>query len=102
MRIAAAALTLAILAAIDSAPRPARERLEKLEARVRAAIKAGDQQTRIAADKELLTLLNGSPQAVEALARAYAAAGDKPNAIAALNRFANLGLSDDGLFNATG
>ncbi|HEY3704273.1 MAG TPA: hypothetical protein VGL22_04380 [Terracidiphilus sp.] len=96
MRIAAAAI-LAIFAAMPQSQPGARNQLENLRARVQTAIKAGDQQARIAADLELLRVLNGSPSAVEALARAYAAAGDIPKALAALNQFADLGQADDNL-----
>lgn len=42
-------------------------------------------------------LLNGSPAALEALARAYAASGETDKAVTALARFADLGLADDEL-----
>ncbi|HEY2858988.1 MAG TPA: hypothetical protein VGJ21_11270 [Terracidiphilus sp.] len=94
IRIAALAV---LLGATPQSQPSARDRLNTLEARVGAAVKAGDHQARIAADKEVLGLLNGSPDAVEALARAYAAAGDADNALAALNRVADLGVADDNL-----
>jgi hypothetical protein len=100
MRFAAAA-TLAILAAIPQSPPAARDEFKDLQARVRTAINAGDQQARIAADLDLMRLLNGSPAAVEALARAYAAAGDTAKAIATLNQFADLGQADDRLLNGS-
>jgi hypothetical protein len=100
MRIAAAA-TLAILAAIPQPPATARDQFDRLQSRVRTAINSGDHQSRIAADLELLRLLNGSPAAVEALARAYAAAGDNSKALAALNQFADLGQVDDSLLDGS-
>jgi hypothetical protein len=100
MRIAAAA-TLAILAVVPQPIPPARKQLEDLQARVRTAIKAGDQQARIAADVELQRLLNGSPTVFEALARAYTASGDAQRALAALNQFADLGQADDNLLSGT-
>jgi DNA-binding SARP family transcriptional activator len=93
--------TLALLAAMPQSPPAVRDQLRDLETRVQTAIKAGDHQSRIAADMELLRLLNGSPSAIEALARAYAAAGNPTQAIAALNQFADLGLADDTLLNGS-
>ena len=98
MRIAAAAV-LAVLLAILQAQPTAREQLDNLESRVRSAIKSGDHQARIAADQELLRFLKGSPDAVAALARAYAAAGDTANTLATLNHLADLGQADDNLLS---
>jgi hypothetical protein len=101
MRIPAAATLLIVLAAAPQSPKPARDQLGDLQAKAVAATKAGDQQTRIAADLELLRLLNDAPSVHQALARAYAAAGDTQKALAALNHFADLGQADDNLLNGT-
>ncbi len=84
-----------------TAPKTAVDQFSELQARAVNAVKTGDQQTRIAADMELFHLLNGSPTVVEALARAYAAAGDSQRAIASLNQFADLGQSDHNLLTGT-
>jgi len=101
MRLAAAA-TLSLLVAIlqsEQSPKSARDQLAELRTKAADAATAGDQQGRLAADFELQRLLNGSPIVVEALARAYAAAGDSQKAIAALNQFADLGQADDNLLD---
>jgi hypothetical protein len=100
MRIAVAA-ALAILAAIPQPGPTARDQFTELESRVRTAISSGDHQARIAADLELLRFLHGSPEALGALARAYAAAGDIPNAIATLNQLADLGLAPENLLTGS-
>lgn len=77
-------------------PQPtAIDQLNTLEKKAEAAAQAGDQATRIAANQQLCHLLNGHPDALLALARAYAAAGDTRHALDALNQFADLGLADD-------
>ncbi|UWZ83063.1 hypothetical protein [Occallatibacter riparius] len=100
MRIAAAAIVAIIAAVAPSAP-TARQQFEDMQARIRTAIKAGDQQSRIATDQELLRFLHGSPDALLALARAYVAAGDATNAVATLNRIADMGLAADNLMNGS-
>lgn len=100
MTASLAAAGLAALIASTSSVQPTGTALQQatdLEQRAQAAVKAGDQRGRIAADIGLLHLLNGSPAALEALARAYVASGETDRALAALNRFADLGLADDGL-----
>ena len=54
-------------------------------------------QARVQAILKIEKLLNNSPNAIETLAQAYAAAGDSEHAIAALNQYADLGLADDDL-----
>jgi hypothetical protein len=93
------AVALLVIAALDQPHKSARERFIEIEGRAVAAAKAGDHGARVAADKELLHLLNGSPEVLEALARAYAASGDAQQALASLNQFADLGLADEGLLN---
>ena len=97
-RSAATLLILLLTAALQSTP-SARDQLNDLQAKALAAANSGDQQSRIVADLDLLRLLNNAPSVYEALARAYAAAGDTQRALAALNHFADLGLSDDNLLN---
>ena len=75
----------------------AREELTELRRQARAANEKGDQQARVQAILKIEKLLNNSPNAIETLAQAYAAAGDSEHAIAALNQYADLGLADDDL-----
>jgi hypothetical protein len=93
-----AAAALAALTAIGGAAEPSETALQhagELEQSAESALKAGDTRGRIAADLDLLHLLNGSPAVLEALARAYAAAGQPERALATLDQIANLGLADD-------
>ncbi len=101
MRIIAILSVLAI--GLSGQPaRTAPEKANELERRVQSAAKAGDQRSRIEADLELFHLLNGSPAVIEALARAYVASGDAQQALAALNRLADLGQADDDLLGGSG
>lgn len=90
---------VALTSLASSVPRAetAVEQASGLEQRVQAAASAGDRQGRIAADLELFHLLNGSPATLEALARAYAASGERDKALAALEQFADLGLANEAL-----
>lgn len=71
------------------------EQLHDLRQQAYAAIAAGDQKKRLEIVLELQKLMHDSPASVETVAQAYAAAGDADQAIAALNRFANMGQADD-------
>jgi hypothetical protein len=105
MRIVA----IALLAVIGSLSQPGKSpqgksaaaQANELEQRAQSATEVGDQKARIAADTELFHLLNGSPAVLEALARAYAASGETQRALATLNRFADLGQTDEGLVAGT-
>ena len=100
MRIIAVLSVLAI--GLSGQPtKTALEQANDLEQKAQSAAKAGDQHARIDADLELFHLLNGSPAVTEALARAYAASGDARQAVAALNRIADLGQSDDDLLRGS-
>ena len=90
-------VALAVIGLVNQPAKTAIEQANDLEQRAQSAAKAGDQKTRIGANLELLHLLNGSPAVVEALARAYAAAGEPDRALASLNRFADLGQTDEDL-----
>jgi hypothetical protein len=94
-------LSLALLGLSGQPVKTALEQASDLEQRVQSAAKAGNHTARISADIELFRLLNGSPAAIEALARAYAASGDSQKALAALNQFADLGLADEGLLDGS-
>jgi hypothetical protein len=81
-------------------PQPsAVEQLNALQQKAEAAAKSGDRAARIAANQQLLHLLNGHPDVLLALARAYAAAGDQRRALDTLTEFANFGLTDDALLS---
>jgi hypothetical protein len=71
------------------------DQLNVLQQKAKIAADAGDQSARIAADQQLLHLLNGDPDVLLALGRAYAAAGDARQALEALRQFADLGLADE-------
>jgi hypothetical protein len=97
--ILALALTLAGLPGQPA--KTASEQADELEQKAQAAAKAGDHSVRIAADLELFHLLNGSPIVVEAIARAYASSGDAQGALAELNKFADLGQTDEALLGGS-
>jgi hypothetical protein len=85
-----------IVLGVLAQPQPtAVEQLNALQQKAGVAAKAGDQAARIAANQQIFHLLNGHPDALLALARADAAAGDMHAALAALTEFADLGLADD-------
>jgi hypothetical protein len=91
-------ILLLALAGISGLPEnTASKQAEDLEQKAQAAVTAGDQNARIAADLELFHLLNGSPIVVRALARAYASARDAQGALAELNHLADLGQTDESL-----
>jgi hypothetical protein len=94
---------LSVLAIVLSGQvtKTALERANGLEQKAKSAVKAGDQRTRIETDLELLHLLNGSPAVIEALARAHAASGNTREALAGLNRLADLGQADDDLLGGS-
>jgi hypothetical protein len=90
--VLAAGLLLTALAQ----PKPtAIDQLNTLQKQAEAAAKTGDQTARIAANRQIFHLLNGHPDVLLALARAYAAAGDTRRALDALSQYADLGLADD-------
>jgi hypothetical protein len=92
-----AILALALAGLSGQPLKTASKQAEELEQRAQAAATAGDHKARIAADLDLFHLLNGSPIVVEALARAYASSGDPQGALAELNKFADLGQTDETL-----
>jgi sugar lactone lactonase YvrE len=70
---------------------------KRLHEAARAARLSGDKGARLRALLELQNLQNNAPNVVGAVARAYAEAEDTKNALAALEYFAELGQSDEGL-----
>jgi hypothetical protein len=101
MRIVSILASLVLVGGLGPGTETAEKRAADLEQRAQAAAKAGNHRERIAADLELFHLFNGSPSVIEALARAYAAAGDASRALSELNHFADLGLADEGLLSGT-
>lgn len=85
------------LAAQSGQPQNAVEELAKLQAEAHAARVSGDKRARLQTVLKIVKLLNDAPDAVEAEAQAYAEAGDKEHALAALREFADLGQADDAL-----
>lgn len=85
------------LLAPSSKPRTAVEELARLQEQAHAARVAGNKQARLRAVLQMVRLLNGAPDAVEAEAQAYAEAEDNARALAALREFADLGQSDSAL-----
>jgi len=80
------------------APSPtAVEEFAKINQQAHAANTAGDKQAYLSAALKMEELLNGAPNAVETVAKAYAAVGDVPHALAELSRFANMGQTDEAL-----
>lgn len=91
---------LAAFLSISISPPTAPSALEefaKIQHEAHAAHVAADKRAYLSAALKMEGLLNGAPDAVEAVAKAYAAAGDVPHALAALNRFAELGQTDETL-----
>jgi len=73
------------------------EELTQLQKEARAARESGNQRARIEAILKIQKFLNNAPNVAEVAARAYAEAGDTPNALEALRQFASLGQADDRL-----
>jgi len=71
------------------------EQLTDLRQQANAARKAGDHAARLQAVLKVQRLLNDAPDATLAAAHAYAEAGDAAHALAALERFAQLGQVDE-------
>jgi hypothetical protein len=77
------------------------EQLTSLRQQANAAREAGEHGARLQAVLKVQRLLNDAPDATLAAARAYAEAGDAAHALAALERFAQLGQVDEGLLSGT-
>jgi sugar lactone lactonase YvrE len=94
--LAVATILLGIFA--QSSP-TAVEQLAALLRQAHTAKVAGDKHAYLQAARDAQDLLNDAPDSVEAVARAYAAADDLPNSLAALMQYAELGQADDTLLN---
>jgi hypothetical protein len=73
------------------------EEFARLQEMAASAHKSGDHPARLHYILDMVKLLNGAPDAVEASAEAYAEADDTEHSLAALNRFADLGQADNNL-----
>lgn len=71
------------------------EQFAHLREMAHSAHASGDHQAYLKAILNMVKLLNGAPDAVEASAEAYAENGETEQALAALDRFADLGQADD-------
>jgi hypothetical protein len=90
--------TAAILAALAwSARAGAIEDFAKLNDEARAARAAGDIVARERCIERIRGFLNDAPNAVRVAAQVYAEAGDRERMFAALDEFAELGQTDEGL-----
>jgi sugar lactone lactonase YvrE len=73
------------------------EEFTHLRQQAHAAQVASDNRAYLQAVLKIQRLLNGAPDAVELVAKAYAAAGDSGHALMSLREFAELGQTDDDL-----
>lgn len=92
----------ALLALFSMAYQPvptALQEFNSLNQQAHAAKAAGDKRAYLAIVLKMKTLLNDTPEILEAAARAYAATGDMPHALATLSEFAELGETDAKLLN---
>jgi hypothetical protein len=91
-------LFAAALVAFSSASSPtARDQLTQINKQAQTARQANDKPAYLRAALDMQTLLNDAPNAVKAVARAYADAGDPKHALASLSRFAEMGQADDSI-----
>jgi hypothetical protein len=77
----------------------AHEEFARLGQEAHAAHVAGDKASYLATALKMQRLLNDAPDAIEAVAQAYVAAGDNERALMALDDFAGLGQVDENLLN---
>ncbi len=93
-------LLLALLMIFSLPAEPAsnaREELVRLQQQAHAARDRGDKEARLQAVIQLRKLLNETPKAVGAAAKAYAESGENDLALAELSAFADLEQADDAL-----
>lgn len=93
-----AVLALAAAFAVSSTP-TAIERFIELNQQAHAARQSGDKAAYLASALKMEALLNHSPEAVEAVARAYEASEDHDHALDALEQYAALGQTDQDILN---
>lgn len=86
-----------VFVALFQSPTSVQQQFEQLRKEADTERKSGDLHGRLQAALKTEKLLNGAPDAIEAVAQAYAELGDTEHALAALTRFADLGQADDQL-----
>jgi sugar lactone lactonase YvrE len=91
-------LGLLLIFSLPAEPAPnAKEELTQLRQQARTSREKGDKQARLQAVLKVEKLLNDSPRAAESAALAYFEAGENDQALAELNKFADMGQADDDL-----
>jgi hypothetical protein len=95
-----ALIAVVALLAAESQP-TAREQLAVLRRQAHAARQSGDKVGYLQAALKAQALLNGSPDAVESVALAYAEAGDATHALDSLTTFASMGQVDQSLIDVS-
>src|SRR5215469_4798044 len=86
-----------VFAAVFQSPENAQQQFEQLRQEANTQHKTGDLHGRLQTVLKVEKLLNEAPDAIEAAAQSYAEVGDTGHALAALNRFADLGQADDNM-----
>jgi hypothetical protein len=89
-----------ILLAAESRPN-ARDELASLRQQAHSARESGDHAGYLRAALTVRAMLNGNPNAVESVARAYTEAGDREKAFEALTEFARMEQVDESLLDGT-
>ena len=95
-----AIITVALALASDSQP-TAREQLAELRRQAHAARQSGDKAAYLQAALKVQSLLNGSPDAIESVALAYAEFGNTSRALDSLTQFADMGQTDQSLIDGS-
>src|ERR1700728_3981931 len=91
------AATVLLLSVTSPSMPSAHEEFAHLGQEAHAANVAGDKASYLATALKMQRLLNDAPDAIEAVAQAYVAAGDNERALMALDDFAGLGQVDENL-----
>jgi len=89
--------TAILFAALFQSPESVQQHFEQLRQEAHAQRESGDLHGRLQTVLKVEKLLNEAPGAIEAVAQTYAEMGDTERALAALNRFADLGQADDNM-----
>src|SRR5215469_18139740 len=89
--------TAIVFAALFQSPESVRQQFEQLRQKADAQRESGDLRGRLQTVLKVEKLLNEAPDAIEAVAQTYADVGDTEQALASLNRFADLGQADDNM-----
>lgn len=95
------AATAMVLVLFGQSPPIAREDFTEIQQQAHSAHQAGDKAGYVRGALRMQTLLNNAPDAVEAVARAYAEAGDPTHALDSLAEFVDMGQVDESLLKGT-